>query len=786
MRFENPITEINTTQNKENDTKIKLIEIFELFWDNWMWVLFSIVLSLFLAFVYLRYTKNQYEVYSTIFISDKDSGGLVSELSAFEDLGVLSNSTKNSVSNETGILKSRTLMETVIRNLNCNITYYSTGKVSNNELYGKRVPIKVGFNIKDSIFYNLDTILNITRTSKTQFTLNSIDDEFVQNWDFGKNIKIDIGEINVTLSNTQDLEIDEAVIVKITPLKYVANIYRERLKIEYKSQISSLLTLRLIDVSKEKAQDILNNLVFQYNEDAIMYKIMISKNTDKFINDRILDINIDLTNVDKGVEEFKTKNKLTNLEYEAGLVLDSNTEVQKTIIDLTSQLKLVDFVIDYLNDNEETLIPANLGIKDETTSLNTNNYNRLLLERNRIIKGSSRLNPTVINLDAQIYTLRKSIEQSLSNLKSSLTFSLNEARSQKYQLNKRRELAPQQEREYQDIRRKQQIIETLYLYLLQKREENAISLGIPVPNAKIIDMADGSDLPIFPKKKLVYLLAGFFGLIIPYILISIGSLLDNKIHNSEDVELIVKAPIIGEIPRNKFKNKMILADRNNSVISESFRMLRTNLNFMLTGIENSTKTIFITSTTFGEGKTVIAINLALTLSLLNKKVLLIGADIRKPKLASYLGLNPKKGLTNFLTDKNLNIEEVIEHYEDKNFDILFSGVTPPNPSELLLNGRFEDVLSYGKEHYDYIIIDTSPMSLVTDTLLLGSYADLFIYVIRAEYLDKRLLKVVQRIYENRRLPNMSILINATEDGNKSYGYGYVDNKKSWRKGFFRN
>jgi capsular exopolysaccharide synthesis family protein len=367
-----------------------------------------------------------------------------------------------------------------------------------------------------------------------------------------------------------------------------------------------------------------------------------------------------------------------------------------------------------------------------------------------------------------------------------LVFSLGEARNQEYKLDTKRQNAPKQEREFQDIKRKQQIVETLYLYLLEKREENAISLGIPVPNAKIVDKADGSDTPVSPKGMLTYIIAGLLGFFLPAIFISIQSLLDNKIHTREDVEEVVKAPILGDIPSTKSKNKVIIDDQNNSNIAESYRLLRTNINFMLSGVHEGAKNIFVTSTISAEGKTFVSINLAASLALLNKKVLLIGADIRKPKINEYLKTSSKIGLTHFLMDDSLKVSDVISHNKENKFDILESGVIPPNPSELLLNGRFDDVLTYGKKHYDYIIVDTAPVNLVTDTLLLSHYADLFIYVVRANYLDKRLLKVPKLMYEEKRLPNMSVLINDLNFEKNTYGYGYgygygKEMKKPWYK-----
>lgn len=788
MKEEKQIQTIYIDNKDDSDDEINLREVFEKYSYHWKWFLLGLILSLITSYIYLRYTAPKYGVNSMILIDDKEKGGMTTEMAAFKDLGLFGDK-KTTLDTEIGILKSRTLIERVIKDLNFNIRYFSKGKVRNSELYKDKMPYKINFFNTDSVLNKLDTSFVIVPLDKSKFQLEDVKGVQYGSLKFGKNIKTKFGEINVTPSTQTILPYEDVIIVNISPVKKIAATYKDILKIEPENKKSSLLILSISDQVKQKAKDFLNNLIFQYNQDAIEYKTKISENTDQFINDRIADISVDLARVDKGVEDFKTKNKLTDIGMEAGIDLQSNSELQKRIVELNSQIKLVDYVMEHMQNNRDDLIPANLGLKDKETNTNTQMYNQLLLERNRIFKTSSKLNPTVINLDAQLQSLRTSVEQGLRNLRSSLTFSLNEAKNQEYRFNSKRKAAPQQERELQGIKRKQQIIESLYLYLLQKREENAISLGIPVPKAKVVDKADGSDLPVSPKPMMIYLIAAVLGLLIPFMIISIRSLLDNMVHTYDDVEAVVKAPIIGDVPKSGSKEKVIINDRENSNIAESFRLLRTNVNFMLSGAKDKTKTVFVTSTLSGEGKTFIAINLAASLALLGKKVLLVGADIRKPKMAAYLDLTAKTGLTHFLMDSQLEVSDMIIHDKDNHMDIISSGEIPPNPSELLLNGRFEEVLTYAKQHYDYVIVDTAPVNMVTDTLLLGDHADLFIYVVRVEFLDKRMLKVPQTMYENKRLPNMAMLINDTDYENKGYGYGYGygygnEGRKPWYKRVF--
>ena len=781
MQEENPLNSINF-----NNDPINLREEIEKYAYHWKWFVLGVVIALTSAFLYLRYTANQYEVSTTILIDDEKKGGLATELSAFEDLGLLGN-VQTSLDNEIELLKSRSLLERVVKDLEINVSYYRQGRVIQSELFKNNVTIKINFLANDSVFYNLDTTFKIKVLSATNFELKDMNGNKSPEFVFGKNIASAIGNLSITPASINTTRVGEEIIVKITPLKKVVDAYRTKIQIQPANKNSSVIKLSLKDQVKMKAQAVLNNLVFQYNEDAVEDKSVIAKNTNKFINQRLEIITKELSRVDKGIEEFKTKNKLTDIGSEATLILQSNATIETNIIALTTQLKLVDYVMEYMEDNSEELIPANLGLSDIAISQSTLKYNELIVERNRILKSSSKLNPIIINLEEQISSMRTSIARSLVNLKASLSISLSTIKSQEQRINSKRTAVPRQEREFRDIQRQQQIVESLYLYLLQKREENAISLAVTLPNAKIIDSAYGSDIPVAPKRKIVYLAALLLGLLVPFSVIYLVFLLDNKVHSRKDVELIVQAPVLGDIPKTKSEKKVVVSDTDRSSTAESFRLLRTNVNFMLTGMKDQTKTIFVTSTIAGEGKTFIAINLASVLALTNKKVLLIGADIRKPKIAEYLNIQTqKKGLSHFLMDPQLKVADIIEHVSTSNFDMLESGIIAPNPSELLMNGRFDEILAYGKENYDYVIVDTAPVNIVTDTLLLGSQADLFIYVVRANYLDKRSLEIPRLMYTEKRLPNMAILINDT-DFEKGYGYGYGNGygeggpKKPWWK-----
>ncbi|NEW80145.1 MAG: polysaccharide biosynthesis tyrosine autokinase [Gelidibacter sp.] len=774
----------------DNDESINLREQLENYLFHWKWFVLGIAVALIGAFFYLRYSTNQYTVATTILVDDKNSGGLASELSAFQDLGMFGSS-KAVLDNEIELLKSKSLAESVVKSLRTNVEFYIQGNVIESELFRGNAPVKINFFSPDSVFHKLDTMFAVSTTSSSTFILKDAAGKKSKNHNFGELIKTSYGELTITPLTTGKFKDNEEVIIKIVPFESVVNRYRNALQIQPVSKQASVLQLSLTDPVKPKAIEILDNLVAQYNNDAVEDKNLTAKNTNDFINQRILIVNEELSSVEKGAEQFKRSNQLTDLATEAGLAVQSKSLVEKEVLELNTQLKLAEYVSDYVNANPGDLIPANLGIGDASVDGNTEKYNQLVLERNRILKGSSEINPVIVNLNGQIKNLEESIKQSLKNSKAALKISLNAIKGQQSKFASTISEVPQQERMFRDMQRQQQIMETIYLYLLQKREENAITMAVTLPSAKIIDTAYGSNTPVAPKRNIIYLAALLLGLLIPFGVIYILALLDNKIHTRKEVEAMVKAPILGDIPKSNLETKIVVSDSDRSSIAESFRLLRTNLNFMLTSVKDGGKTIFITSTVSGEGKTFVSINLAAVLSLTDKKVLLIGADIRKPKIGDYLDLKYEKGLTHYLMDDTMKVTDIIESVNALNFDFISSSLIPPNPSELLMNGRFEEVLAYGKQHYDYVIVDTAPVNLVTDTLLLSHLADMFIYVVRANYLDKRLLSIPKMMYEDKRLPNMAVLINST-DLERGYGYGYgygytyykEGAKKPWYKKLF--
>tara|TARA_R110002096_G_scaffold279112_1_gene473298 strand:+ start:3240 stop:5594 length:2355 start_codon:yes stop_codon:yes gene_type:complete len=777
----------DTTLNKRTSSKkdkINLNEVLKKYSYYWKLFLFSVAIALLSAFLYLQFATYSYEVSSTILINEEENGaGVASGISAFQDFGLLSG-IKTSLDTEIGILKSKTLIEKVAKDLRLNTAYFIENEIANKEAYKNEIPLKVNFLVNDTLFNKFNTIISILIKSETNFDLFNSDGDKISEGDFGEKMSFGYGDLVVTPIAINNVEVGQTILIKIRPLEEIAISLKRRIEITQENPESNLLILKLQDPIKLKAREILDSLVSYYNKDVINYKKLIAKNTNEFINSRIDEVSIELTGLDQGVETYKTDNKLSNLGSEANIVLESNASLNKQIVELNSQIKLIDYVIDYMKTNKDDLIPANLGLLSDNMSQNTIKYNNLLLDRNRLLKGANNQNPIIVNLNDQITSLRESIDRSLINKRSSLRISLSGARGQESKLNSKLFATPKKEREIRDIQRQQEIIETLYLYLLQKREENSISSAVTAPFAKVIDRAYGSSVPVTPRKIIVLITSLMLGLLVPVLILIIQALFDNKIQTYEDIKSVVKAPLIGDIPNTKlYKGIISFEQKKRSHVAESFRLLRTNINHILSETKES-KNIYITSTTIQEGKTFISINLAASFSLLNKKVLLVEANIRDPKIEGYLDMKDKKGLSHFLNDESLKVTDIVQYNERLNVDIILAGHTDEKSSELLSNGRFLDILSYGKQNYDYIIIDTPAVNVASDTLMLANYqADLFLYVIRANFLTERMLNIPKTLYKNKRLPNMNILLNNTNykkmGYDNSYDYGEANLKKSW-------
>ncbi|UPS90980.1 polysaccharide biosynthesis tyrosine autokinase [Bizionia sp. M204] len=774
-------------------------DLIEPYLNRWKFILLCVIAALTLAFVYLRYASNEYQAKATIKIKDDKSQGKLPEISSLQNYGLFSND-QNNVLDEIEILKSRNLIESVIKDLKFNIQFFVEGRIQAHEVY-TNPPLNINFSTTDSLLHLVDTTFNIRINSSKDFIFKGIpqdtkilkgsttqhDDIEGVLYDFGKNVETGFGDIIITPNIGQyATKIGADITIRIQPVNNVTSDYKSRLQIQT-NELSSIIKLTINDNVREKGVLFLNKLIEKYNEDVINDKQMVVEATSNFINERLEGVSRELGIVDLTAEDIQQENKLTNLATQSNIFLQTEKENEAKITETGREIQLIDYMKNHLANNQgpSDLMPLNIGIEDGNIGQVAKRHNSLVQERERILKNSSEINPTVVNLTNQINQLKADLSQSLSSKRSTSQITYNSLVSENSRINSQIYSAPQKERQFKDIKRQQDIKESLYLYLLQKREESAITHGVSSPNAKIVDKAYASGRPVAPKSAIIILAALILGISFPIGLIYLLTLIDNKVHSVQDIKKTIDVPFIGDIPKSS-KRTQLIKQIDYTPKAEAFRMVRTNVEFMLKGINKHSKVIFVTSTTSKEGKSHTSINLALSLSYSNKKVLLIETDIRVPKATNYLNVKNDIGLTNYISDPSLTLSDVTTSMKDNDFlDVIPSGVIPPNPAELLMSNRMQELFDTVDNQYDYIIVDTAAVGLVTDTLLISHHADLFIYVVRANYLDKRRLQIADTMYQEKRLPNMTILLNGVDHKKSNgYGYGYGKNpntKKWWQR-----
>ncbi len=776
--------------NSQEDLDLK--EILSYYLGYWKWFLLSCFLCGSLAYLYLRYATPEYEAYAKIMLVDENQASPSQVL--LKDLELLSGLESEKIKDEIEVLKSRKLMANVVKSLGINVEIFKKGRIHDSELYPK-APIKLNFIESDSVIYESEFSFFINVKSPTEFVYYIDEEDTPKVKTFGENITTKIGGIIITptINNIETLK-GEPIQVKIKPLNKVAESYKEKIKITQADEFSKVLNITLKDRVRKKAIDVINELVYQYNKVSVDQKNEEAKKIANFINDRIDLIATDLSSIDQSAERFKTGNKLTDIVSEADMYLSSSSATEEELAKSQTELNLINFMKESVTQDQAQFepIPSNVGLSDPSITNITEKYNELILERQRLLKSSNEKNPMVVKLDQELDGLKSSLSQSLNNLRNTIRIRVDNLKERTARINSKIYSVPGQERRLRDIQRQQQIKESLYLYLLEKREEATISLSSTAANAKVIDSAY-SPLPgpVSPKPKMVYLAAIFIGLAIPFSVLYAKSLLDNKVHKKEDIEKrISNISVVGEIPHIKSKFTPLIEKNDRSVLSEAFRIARTNFDYLrkIRKREQYNNVLFVTSTVKGEGKTFFSMNMALTFANSNKRVLLIGADIRNPKIKEYLvSVKSEKlhhfGLTDYLFDDSLELYDVIRTYRIKNnnIDILLPGKTPPNPAELLMSDRMELMFNAVSQEYDVVIVDTAPTLLVTDTLLFSQFAGHTFYLVRAGFTEKKLLNYAKELNDSRKLNGMMLVLNDVKQANfgygAKYGYGYGVEKK---------
>lgn len=765
-------------------SEINIREELEKYLRYWPWFLLCIIIALGYAYITLRQTTPIYSTTATIIIKDgKNSQS--SEMAAFADLGLIGGMNNNSIENEIGIMRSRRLMESVVKALNINVQYFDEQKLRNPELYNKTPIIANPMMLDEEKLQNSSgNTFRIKYTGGNNVTVTRLSDEKSFSASLGHPVDLGFSQVIFVKNELVDvsgLNENRPILVKFSPVENVASSYRKELSVMVKEKNSSLIELGINDPVRPKAENILDQLVLEYNREAIEDKNLVAMNTAEFIDERLMIINEELESVETGKVEFKESNRLTDIEAESELFMSTASEFKGRQQETGTQIELADAMLSYLRSSSTgDLLPANLGISESAVNSGISEYNDLVLERNKVLSGSTEINPVVIRLDRQIEELKANVLQSLSRMRSNLKIAEENLNRQAASIGSQISAVPSKEKQFRGIERQQLIKETLYLFLLQKREENSLSLAVTAPKAKIVDTAFSSGIPVSPNPRSLYLTSLLIGLGIPFAFIYLKNLLNNKVRSRQDIEKVTgDIPIVGEIPKLGKVDKELISENDRSVLAESFRILHTNLQYLLVNSGGKTEgiTILITSTIKGEGKTFTAFNLAVTLANTGKKVIIVGGDLRNPQLQRYEPESREfSGVCDYLVSADTGLIKFIKKSSlHANLDLLASGSIPPNPSELLRQDKARQMFEQLENLYDYIIIDTAPAMLVADTFLIQQYADLTLYVIRAGYTERKLLNFPVDAKRDGKLKEVSFVLNNVESANFGYGnkYGYA-------------
>ncbi len=757
------------SSQSQNLEIINLKEIAFRYLKHWRWFVASTFVSLLIAVLYILSTNTTFCVESTILIREDNNRALFSEMAIVESFGL--EGVKKDVEDEMRILGSKTILSEAIRDLDIATEYHIKNRLRYTDTYPE-IPFKLNVSYKISKKPQQVLILKIKKIANV-YSINlqyGIDKEKLEINDISKPFKTIAGTVKLT--PTKDFKKDYSYKIIDYPLISITNNYSHSIQINTINKKTNAVKISMVSSNPVKAQAVINKLVELYNLDAVLDKNIIASNTKDFVEKRLELLKNELLDVELSVETYKKQNNMTDLSTQAEFFMRTTGEYNKELSRIETQLNLVDYIQKHLNESENkySLIPANLGLQDGALQSLIKNYNDALLERLKISRTSNSKNPLITQLEEQISTMRSSIIASIISVSDGLKISKRDLKQKESQFTGKIKEIPTQEREYIDIKRQQEIKNDLYVFLLQKREENALTLASTIPSAKTLDKAYVIPEPVAPKKMIVMLIALIIGLLIPIAIIYILDLFDQTIKDKKELQRLTKVPFVGSISIAKDNEKVVVGEGKTTPIAEMFRLIRTNLQFMLSN--KSSHVILITSAGSGEGKSFTALNLALSFALTNKKVMLLGLDIRKPALGDYLNVSEKSGITHYLSNESLTIDEItLKSDLHKNLNIILSGPVPPNPTELLMSYRLDEMIEELREKYDYIILDSAPLGIVSDTYLLNRLSDNVLFVCRQNYTPREATELINEVYQKGSLNGMGLILNGV-DKEIEYGYGY--------------
>lgn len=736
-----------------------------------------LLISLASGFFYIRSTPKTFMRTATVMVRDAKRGTGMVESQTFEDMFSLGS---NSVENEIGIFKSRRLMYSVAEQLRLDISYRILN-MKQNELYSAS-PIMVRFvdsGEKHSVSM-IATLLDMERVELKEFS-TEMDTEEKMIVQIGDSVITPVGKIQILLDEeVTSKDIGAAILVSKSPLKRIANAFCHRLKVEVSGNQSSLINLSIVDENPRRAEDVLNTLIDIYNKDAIRDKNMVTVNTANFIDERLAIIENELNLVDSEIEKYKKQHRLTDLSSESGVFLQNSNKLDNDGLSIENQLNMTEYMKSYLlrNNKNSEMIPASIGIADNGIQAQIAEYNELVSKRNRFSANSSERNPLIRDMNATLKSQRNAVLRAIDNLQTSLKLQSINMKSKEQETFDKITNLPTQQKQIVSIERQQKIKEELYLYLLNKKEENELQKTIAESNCKIVDVADGPLAPVAPNKIQVILICLIIGFSVPSLWLYIKSLLNTNVCTKEDIKNKVSIPFLGEVPFDKGKNRKISFIRKgdgHEIVSEALRIVRENLNFMDSNKRQGGKVIQFISFNPGAGKTFIAKSLAINMALSNLKVIVLDLDLRRASLSKRLNIDRKKnGISLYLNGEINEMERLIHTVtiDNVSFDVIPTGVIPPNPAELLKEEKLEKLVETLKEKYDYILFDNPPYGLVVDAFVCSRLADYSVYIIRSGMFDKRLFPDLQELYESKKLKHLSIILNAVDYRELSYSYRY--------------
>ena len=780
-----------TDFNEAQESKEENIDVKELLFKyliHWPWFVGTVVACLIAAWVYLYMSTPVYNISATVLIKDDKKGGSAGMLSGLESLGLdgMVSSSQN-IDNEIEVLRSKTIVKEVVEDLGLYISYTDEDEFPSRNMY-KTSPVQVSLTPQEADLLEEPMIVEMALQPQGSMDVNVkiAGNKYQKHFEkLPAVFPTDKGTLAFfltpdsvlsskrTLEETTDSEkTTRNITATINKPLAVAKWCCKNMTIELTSKTTSVAVISLKNSNVERGKDFINKLLEMYNINTNNDKNEVAQKTAEFINERISIISKELGSTEKDLESFKRGAGITDLTSDAQIALTGSAEYEKKRVENQTQINLLQDLQKYMQNEAYEVLPSNIGLQDVNLAAAINRYNEVLVERKRLLRTSTENNPTIINLDTSISAMKENVQVSLDRVLRGLFITKADLDREASRYSRRISEAPGQEREFVSIARQQEIKAGLYLMLLQKREENAITLAATANNAKIIDDAIADDAPVSPRGRITYLIALILGVGIPVGVIYLLELTKFKIEGRADVEKLTSAPIVGDIPLTDEKQGAIAVFENqNNLMSETFRNVRTNLQFML---GNDKKVILVTSTVSGEGKSFISGNLAISLSLLGKKVVIVGLDIRKPGLNKVFNISKKEqGITQYLANPEKNLMDLVQPSDvSKNLYILPGGTVPPNPTELLARDGLDKAIETLKKNFDYVILDTAPVGMVTDTLLIGRVADLSVYVCRADYTRKNEYTLINELIDGNKLPNLCTVINGLDLKKRKYGYYY--------------